>query len=75
VADAIIRALQTPAKAEAYKASVVPLDVTIPPFDQTDATGSMRSPVAELPSGIDEVELLLRRCSFLPYVSRVTVEK
>jgi len=74
-ADAIIRALQTPPKAEAYKASVVPLDVTIPPFDQTDATGSMRSPVAELPSGFDEVELLLRRCSFLPYVSQVTVEK
>jgi hypothetical protein len=74
VADAIVRALQSPAKAEAYKASVVPREVTIPPFDQTDATGFVRSPVAELPSGIDEVESLLSRCSFFPYVSHVTVE-
>ncbi len=73
VADAIIQALQSPAKAEAYKASVVPFEVKIPPFDHTDATGFVRSPAVELPSALAEIEALLRRCSFSPYISHVTV--
>lgn len=71
VAEAVIRTLRNPPKAEAFKACVVPLDMTIPPFDQTDSPGHVRSPIVTIPSHQAEIESMLSRCSFAPYVTRV----
>jgi hypothetical protein len=71
-ADAVTRALKRPPKAEAYKACIAPLDITIPPFDDSDSSGFVRSPVMVLPSTTPDVEALLARCSFSGQVVRLT---
>lgn len=70
--DAVIRTLRNPPKAEAFKACIVPLDMTIPPFDQTDSPGHVRSPIVAIPSDRAKIESMLRRCSFAPYVTRAS---
>lgn len=70
-ADAFIRALKHPPKAEAYKACITALDTSIPGFDESDSAGMMRSPVITMPEHGRDIEALLQRCSFIQYVKRV----
>lgn len=72
VADAVIRMLKNPPKAEAYKACVAPLAMTIPQFDETDSPGHVRSPIVTIPSDSEKIESMLSHCSFAPYVTRVS---
>ncbi|MDO3624346.1 hypothetical protein Q3O98_25050 [Ralstonia pseudosolanacearum] len=71
-ADAFLRALKHPPKAEAYKACITTLDTSIPGFDESDSAGMMRSPVVTMPEHGRDVEALLQRCSFVQQVRRVT---
>ncbi|WP_144030049.1 hypothetical protein [Burkholderia sp. AU16741] len=70
-ADAIIMAVKKPPKRESYGACVKPLDMEIPPFDETDSAGRVRSPVVEMPSNTREIEALIKRCSFAQHTRRV----
>ena len=72
-ADAVIRALERPVKAEAYKMCTTFLDASIPPFHASDSSGMVRSPVVVLPTDARDVEGLLQRCSFADHVRRVKV--
>ncbi len=70
-ADAFLRALKHPPKAEAYKACITTLDTSMPGFDESDSAGVMRSPVITMPEHGRDIEALLQRCSFVQHVRRV----
>ncbi|MDF3836226.1 hypothetical protein P3W85_25215 [Cupriavidus basilensis] len=72
-ADAFLRALKHPPKAEAYKACITTLDSTMPRFDESDSMGLMRSPVITMPTHGRDVEAFLQRCSFVQHVRKVKV--
>ncbi|MHC6071572.1 hypothetical protein [Ralstonia solanacearum] len=69
-ADALLRALKRPPKAEAYKTCIATLDTLVPGFDESDSAGMMRSPVVAMPEHGRDVEALLQRCSFVQHVRR-----
>lgn len=70
-ADAVLKALKNPVKAESAKACVVINQTVVPPFDKSDASGVILQPIMKWPDSLQEVEKLLRRCSFWQDLRRI----
>lgn len=73
-ADAVLEALKKPVKAESAKASTVVHETHVPPFDESDASGVILTRVVQWPDSAQQIEALLKRCSFWPRISQVNSE-
>lgn len=70
-ADAVLEALKSPVKAESAKASAVVHETHIQPFDESDASGAILTRVVQWPESTQQIEALLKRCSFWSRTRRV----
>lgn len=71
-ADAVLDALRNPVKAESAKASAVVHQARVPPFDASDSSGIILAQVIKWPDSTQQIEALLKRCSFWPKISRLS---